>query len=62
MLKLGQRNLRNVEAYGALSDPSTRPPWTDGFFDAEGGSQTREQLLQRFGGRYDEHDPEEEYR
>jgi len=54
--KLGQRNLRNVDAYGVLVDPSTRPPWTEVFLDAEGGAQTREQLLQRFGGRYDARD------
>jgi predicted amidohydrolase len=55
--KLGQRNLRNIPAYGALVDPATRPPWTDVFLDDEGHAQTRAQLLQRFRGRYDVNDP-----
>jgi len=55
--KLGHRNLRNVDAYRVLVDPSTRPSWTDVFLDAEGRNQSRGQLLQRFGGRYDAHDP-----
>jgi predicted amidohydrolase len=55
--KLGHRNLRNVAAYGVLTDPSTRPPWTEVFLDGEGNPQTREQLLARFGGRYDAQDP-----
>jgi predicted amidohydrolase len=54
--KLGNQNLRNVEAYGVLVDPATRPPWTEVFLDAEGRPQTKEELLQRFGGRYDAHD------
>ncbi len=56
--KLGQRNVRNVEAYGILVDPNTRPPWTRVFLDNEGRPQTREQLLKRFNGRYDRKDPE----
>ena len=55
--KLGHRNLRNVGAYQVLTDPSTRPPWTQVFLDKEGNSQTREQLLSRFKGRYDANDP-----
>jgi predicted amidohydrolase len=55
--KLGQKNLRNVEAYRILVDPSTRPPWTAIFFDNQGRPQTREQLLKRFRGRYDAKDP-----
>lgn len=55
--KQGQRNLRNVKAYAALTNPSTRPAWTQVFLDEEGNSQTREQLLARFNGRYDEDDP-----
>jgi predicted amidohydrolase len=55
--RLGHRNLRNVGAYGVLVDPTTRPPWTDVFLDSEGHPQTREQLLVRFSGRYDVHDP-----
>jgi predicted amidohydrolase len=55
--KLGNRNLRNVGAYGVLTDPATRPPWTEVFLDEEGGPQTRELLLERFGGRYDAQDP-----
>jgi predicted amidohydrolase len=55
--KLGQKNLRNVDAYRILIDPNTRPPWTDVFLDNEGKPQTREQLLKRFKGRYDARDP-----
>ncbi len=54
--KLGSRNVRNVEAYKILVDPNTRPPWTEVFRDRRGGRQTREQLLQRFNGRYDAKD------
>jgi predicted amidohydrolase len=55
--KLGSRNVRNVEAYKILADPNTRPPWTEVFRDSQGKRQTREQLLQRFKGRYDARDP-----
>jgi predicted amidohydrolase len=55
--KLGSRNVRNVDAYGILTDPNTRPPWTDIFLDNEGRPQTRKQLLKRFKGRYDVKDP-----
>ena len=55
--KKGQQNLRNVGAYSILTNPSTRPPWTEVFLDDAGGPQTREQLLQRFHGRYDARDP-----
>jgi predicted amidohydrolase len=56
-VKKGHQNLRNVGAYSVLTDPATRPPWTAVFMDAEGRPQTREQLLRRFRGRYDAHDP-----
>jgi predicted amidohydrolase len=56
-VKKGHQNLRNVGAYGPLTDPSRRPPWTEVFMDDEGRPQTREQLLKRFRGRYDAHDP-----
>jgi hypothetical protein len=55
--RLGNRNLRNVEAYKILVDPNTRPPWTEVFRDHQGKRQTRAQLLQRFKGRYDAKDP-----
>jgi len=55
--KLGRKNIRNVEAYRVLTDPSTRPPWTEVFLDHKGRPQTREQLLKRFKGRYDAKDP-----
>jgi len=56
--KLGNRNLRNVDAYKVLVDPDTRPPWTEVFRDNRGRPQTREQLLRRFKGRYDARDPQ----
>ena len=55
--KLGHRNLRNVAAYSVLTDPTTRPPWTEVFLDDDGNPQTKAQLLARFKGRYDAHDP-----
>jgi predicted amidohydrolase len=55
--RLGNRNTRNIEAYKILADPSTRPPWTEVFRDRQGRRQTREQLCQRFKGRYDAKDP-----
>ena len=55
--KLGNHNLRNVAAYEVLGDPATRPPWTDVFLSETGEPQSREQLLQRFGGRWDADDP-----
>jgi len=55
--KKGSHNLRNIGAYSILVDPSTRPPWTEIFMDKNGNPQTREQLLKRFGGRYDAKDP-----
>ena len=55
--KLGHRNLRNVRTYAILTDPSTRPPWTEVFLDGEGRPQTKEALKKRFGGRYDANDP-----
>lgn len=57
-IKKGQQNLRNINAYSMLLNPSTRPPWTAVFMDNHGGPQTRQQLLQRFEGRYDPHDPQ----
>lgn len=58
--KRGGQNLRNLEAYAPLVDPALRPPWTEVFLDSEGNSQTKEQLLKRFRGRYDAKDPTEE--
>ena len=55
--KRGNQNLRNIEAYSVLTEPSTRPPWTEVFLDHDGNPQTREQLLRRFNGRYDANDP-----
>jgi|GEM_PF-1188614 len=55
--KKGRKNLRNVEAYQVLTDASTRPPWTEVFVDENGNAQTREQLLERFQGIYDQRDP-----
>jgi predicted amidohydrolase len=55
--KKGLHNVRNVGAYSILTDPSTRPPWTEVFMDNSGKPQTRAQLLKRFHGRYDAHDP-----
>ena len=49
----------HVAAYRALTDPGTRPAWTEVFLDDEGRPQTREQLRERFRGRYDAHDPDE---
>jgi predicted amidohydrolase len=56
-MKKGMQNLRNLGAYEVLTDPSRRPPWTEVFMDDEGRPQTREQILKRFGGRYDARDP-----
>lgn len=56
-IKKGQHNVRNVDAYSILTDPSTRPPWTEIFMNDAGEPQTREQLLKRFHGRYDANDP-----
>jgi hypothetical protein len=47
-------------AYTPLADPTTRPPWTDIFRDKDGNPQTKDQLLKRFNGRYDAHDPHAE--
>jgi len=55
--KKAWQNMPNVGAYGVLTDPSRRPPWTEVFLDKDGRPQTREQLLKRFKGRYDAHDP-----
>lgn len=55
--KKGGWNVRNPAAYSVLVDPATRPPWTEIFFDEQGRAQSREQLLRRFQGRYDAHDP-----
>lgn len=56
-IKKGNQNLRNVGAYSVLTDPSRRPQWTEVFMDDEGRPQTREQIMKRFRGRYDAHDP-----
>ncbi len=56
--KKGGHNNRNTEAYPILTDPATRPPWTEIFMDRNGNPQTRDQLLKRFNGRYDVKDPE----
>ena len=56
--KKGGHNNRNTEAYSILTDPATRPPWTEIFMDKNGNPQTRDQLLKRFNGRYDAKDPE----
>ena len=58
--KMGGHNVRNIEAYSILTDPSTRPSWTEIFMDKNGNPQTKEQLLKRFKGRYDANDPETE--
>lgn len=55
--KKGGHNVRNVKAYSILTDPGTRPPWTEIFMDNNGNPQTKEQLQKRFGGRYDANDP-----
>ncbi len=55
--RLGTLNLRNPKAYAALTDPATRPAWTDVFLAEDGSPQTREELLLRFSGRYDATDP-----
>jgi predicted amidohydrolase len=57
-IKKGGQNVRNIGAYKILTDPAARPPWTEVFMDRNGNPQTREQLLERFRGRYDAHDPE----
>ncbi len=54
----GRLNIRNVDAYKILVDPSTRPPWTGIFLNKNGKPQTKEELIRRFNGRYDAHDPE----
>ena len=51
--KKGAWNVRNPAAYKILTDPSTRPDWTEIFMDDNGKPQTKEQLLKRFNGRYD---------
>ncbi len=56
--RAGYFNVRNPAAYGALVDPSARPPWTQVFLSQTGQPQTREQILKRFRGRYDANDPE----
>lgn len=58
--KKGNQNIRNISAYAPLIDPTTRPPWTDIFLDKEGNAQSKEQLLERFKGRYDANDPAQE--
>lgn len=55
-MKKGGQNIRNVDAYSILTDPRTRPSWTEIFMDDKGNPQTKEQLLKRFNGRYDTYD------
>jgi len=55
--KKGGHNIRNVGAYSILTDPGTRPSWTEIFMDNKGYPQTKEQLIKRFNGRYDANDP-----
>ncbi len=56
-VKAGRLNVRNMEAYGSLVDPTTRPEWTSVFYDNTGKEQSKEQLMERFSGRYDVRDP-----
>ncbi|MES2810777.1 MAG: carbon-nitrogen hydrolase family protein [Bacteroidota bacterium] len=51
--KKGAQNVRNTKAYAILTDAATRPEWTDVFMDNSGKLQSRQQLQQRFNGRYD---------
>jgi predicted amidohydrolase len=51
-------NLRSPAAYSILIDPSTRPPWTEVFMDAQGRPQTQQQIRDRFQGHYDDDDPD----
>jgi hypothetical protein len=51
--KKGSQNVRNPKAYRILTDPSTRPDWTEIFMDGKGNPQTKDQLLKRFNGRWD---------
>lgn len=55
--KKGNHTLRNPKAHGILTDPAARPAWTEVFTGKDGSPQTREQLLDRFKGRYDANDP-----
>jgi hypothetical protein len=55
--KMGDLNIRRPSAYTALTDPSTRPPWTEALLDDKGRRLTEEQLRERLGGRYDQDDP-----
>lgn len=50
-------NLRCPQCYKALIDLAARSPSAEVFLDEEGNPQTKEQLLERFGGRYDARDP-----
>ncbi len=55
--KLGRRNVRQPPAYAVITDPTKRPPWTSIFMDNRGTAQSRSQLVDRFGGRYDANEP-----
>lgn len=55
--KKGSQNVRNTGAYSILTDPATRPLWTDIFMDNDGNAQMKDQLLKRFNGRWDANDP-----
>jgi predicted amidohydrolase len=52
--RAGLRNVRNPAAYAVLTDPSTRPPWTEVFCHPDGRPATEAELRQRFGPRYRE--------
>ncbi len=51
-------NRRKPSAYGIITDPSTRRPWTEVFLDEKGNRQTAEQIKESFNGIYDADDPE----
>ena len=54
--EVGHRNLRNIKAYSILTDPRTRPRWTEVFQDNNGQPQTEAELRRRFNGRWDAND------
>jgi predicted amidohydrolase len=52
--KAGWRNVRHPAAYAVLTDPSTRPPWTEVFCHPDGTPASEADLRRRFGPRYRE--------